>query len=663
MKRKFWLFLIWAAAAGLLAAADKKELDVKADQVWTDTGIDLNAGDVVTITATGTVQFPNAKAAGPEGLPRGWTDLIMQLPVNESGRGALVGRFGDSPAARPFLIGPRTQRTVPVGGRLFLGINEMQMAPATGSFHVVVERAAAAPSKVNASAAPLPAFTQKMLDSIPARVNDALNNPGDRVNFIVIGSQEKLQSALRDAGWVAVDKTKTDAVVRGLLASLSKEAYVTLPMSELQLFGRVQDFGYAQADPLKVVASRHHFRIWRAPFTADGETVWAGAGTHDIGFEKDQRNNGVTHKIDPATDGERDYIGQSLKQTGAVVKEEYLTPTHPITEARTATGGGFTSDGRTLVIYLQPEMRNNGVDFASIFCSVLSQSNPDGGTWGGCDKYLEGASPASAKPLPALTADYHVVIVPGFLSSCFADTPAFQKGAQVLKDKYGFEVDRIPVSNDPSAANAKTIAQYIAQLKDSKKLILLGYSKGAPDIYEALHTNPSVLDRVAAFVSVAGAIGGSPIADALPQQAEKWIKQFNLSGCQGDINSGFKSLGRSARQAFLASYPRAGVPAYSVTAQSSRENTSNSLLELWRLLQSYGSAEDGQLLKPDAIVPGSKFLGAALADHFAVALPFESSNQKYLNAGMDKNHYPRAALLESIVRFVQADLRASSAGQ
>ena len=121
-------------------------------------------------------------------------------------------------------------------------------------------------------------------------------------------------------------------------------------MSELQLFGRPQDFGYAQADPLRVVASRHHFRIWKAPFTFNGMEVWAGAGTHDIGFDRDQRNNGVTHKIDPATDGERDYIRDSLTQTGMVVKSEYLTPTDPVTSARTATGSGFTSDGRTVII-------------------------------------------------------------------------------------------------------------------------------------------------------------------------------------------------------------------------------------------------------------------------------------------------------------------------
>ncbi|HEY7303944.1 MAG TPA: LssY C-terminal domain-containing protein [Bryobacteraceae bacterium] len=345
--------LLCAALACAALSEDKKEIDVGADQAWTDTGMDLKAGDTLTVTATGSVAY-GPQTTGPDGLKRGWKDLLMQFPVNEAGRGALVGRISDSPAARPFLIGAKAQRTAPVPGRLFLGINQMPNLSGTGSYHVVIERAAAAPSKVGAAPIAVPPFTQEMLDSIPPRVNDALGNPGDRVNFIVIGSQEKVTSALNAAGWVAVDKTRKDAVIAGLVASLSKEAYVTLPMSELELFGRIQDFGYAQADPIKVVMSRHHFRIWKAPFTLVGETVWAGAGTHDVGFEKDQRNNGITHKIDPATDGERDYIGQSLQQTGMVAKEVYLTPTHPVKEARTATGGGFTSDGRTLVIYLQP---------------------------------------------------------------------------------------------------------------------------------------------------------------------------------------------------------------------------------------------------------------------------------------------------------------------
>jgi hypothetical protein len=130
-----------------------------------------------------------------------------------------------------------------------------------------------------------------------------------------------------------------------------------MPMSELLLFGRVQDFGYAMSDPIATVATRHHFRLWRAPFTADGVTVWAGAGTHDIGFDRDQRNNSITHKIDPEVDKEREFIGKSLQLTGMIAKTEYLTPKDPVTEAKTAHGGEFRSDGRTLILYFHPQTK------------------------------------------------------------------------------------------------------------------------------------------------------------------------------------------------------------------------------------------------------------------------------------------------------------------
>jgi hypothetical protein len=346
-------FLLGLMALGCLWAADKKELDVSADQGWTDAGVDLKAGDSVTITASGAIQFDEAHTSGPDGMARTWTDLLMQYPVMNSGRGALIGRFSDNPAARAFLIGSHLERTAPIAGHLFLNINEQSGRAGTGSYHVVVERTKASAAAATA-AMRLPVFTQQMLDSIPGRVTDLLGNLGDRVNFIVIGSRERLREALTDAGWVLVDKSRQAAVLHGLIASLSKEGYVTMPMSDLELFGRVQDFGYAQADPLTVVESRHHFRIWQAPFTVDGQIVWAGAGTHDIGFDHDNRNNGITHKIDSATDGEREYIGQGLQDTGLVAKEEYMTATHPVKDAKTATGSVFTSDGRTLIIYLQP---------------------------------------------------------------------------------------------------------------------------------------------------------------------------------------------------------------------------------------------------------------------------------------------------------------------
>jgi len=638
--------------------AQTHEFNVQPGAGWIDTNIDLTAGDTLHITATGQLQYSGAaQANGPAGLPRGFADLIRNLPVNSAGRGALVGRIGSIEAARPFLIGELMNNQAPVTGRLFLSINQTSFDQASGSYHVIVERKAApAAQRSVRTDVRVPAFPQSLIDSIPRRVSDPNDAPGDRVNFILIGSQDRVQAALKAAGWVVVDRTDKDAIVRGLFASLSKEAYVTMPMSELRLFGRPQDFGYAQADPLRVIASRHHFRIWKVPQQLEGQTVWAGAGTHDIGFDRDQRNNGVTHKIDPNTDGERDYIRDSLVQTGMVVKTDYITPKDPVTTAKTATGSGFTSDGRTLLVYLSDDAGNVAAGFGDLFCSVLKQNNPGGGEWGPCSRYIDAPGREDVKLAP-LSKKYRVLIVPGILSSCVADSPAFQEGQATLKAQ-GVDVDLLQVPNDSSESNAKIIGNYLREhtASDTRKYILVGYSKGGPDIQVALAQEAGVADKVAAFVTVAGASGGSPVADLLPAVAEKYMHTVPLKSCQGDLSTGFKSLQRQARQAFLTAHPTSPVPTYSLIAKSDQSTTSKSLLQTWRVLSSYGSAEDGQLLRDDAIVPGAKYLGAALADHFAVALPFDKSPDASIRSGMDKTTYPRAALLESLVRFVTSDL-------
>src|SRR6516162_624670 len=149
--------------------------------------------------------------------------------------------------------------------------------------------------------------------------------------------------------------SKQQAVVSALIATLNKEAYVTVPMSTLYLFGRGQDFGYARAEAVKVIGERDHFRIWQTPFKGpNGEALWAGAGTHDIGIEKDQRSqNAITHKIDANVDGERDFIAETLEQVGAVQAKAYLDRPKQVKETKTATGGEIKSDGRTLVIVLK----------------------------------------------------------------------------------------------------------------------------------------------------------------------------------------------------------------------------------------------------------------------------------------------------------------------
>jgi LssY C-terminus len=124
-------------------------------------------------------------------------------------------------------------------------------------------------------------------------------------------------------------------------------------MSTLYLFDRPQDLSYARGDPITVAAIRHHLRVWKTTETVAGKSMWVGSATHDIGFEKDQRNGGVTHKIDPEIDQERDFIEQSFAAAGNLVAAAFVTPANPLRTARTATGGEFHSDGRIVVLDLR----------------------------------------------------------------------------------------------------------------------------------------------------------------------------------------------------------------------------------------------------------------------------------------------------------------------
>jgi LssY C-terminus len=226
-------------------------------------------------------------------------------------------------------------------------------SPSSAASGNAATSAAVTASALKVSDTPLDADLRKDIDDLPRRVHDQFNNQGDMVNFVLIGSQEQVQTALEAADWHLADTDNKKAVLNAVLQTYDKKDYLAMPMSTLYLFGRGQDFGYEMADPYAVVASRHHFRLWKSSFTWNGEPVWAGAGTHDIGFEKDQRNGNVTHKIDPAVDGERENIGSSLQKSGKVKSINYYLPPDPVQDARNATGGGYHSDGRILVIQLQ----------------------------------------------------------------------------------------------------------------------------------------------------------------------------------------------------------------------------------------------------------------------------------------------------------------------
>jgi hypothetical protein len=345
------------------------EIDVVGTKEWVDTNIDVHGGAKLRFTATGKITYPSDESYsgksrtsgtfGPDGLARGFADLIHQYAVKDAGHGALVGRVGSDSYAQAFLVGASKEYDVPVAGRLLLGINQSMSDAATaeGSFHVkieVLDKGLTDP--INAGGpveTRVPGITPDLLSKIPRRISDPAGKPGDMVNVLIVGTQDQMVHAFTTAEWVQVDKTVGNTALNAVMDSLEKKDYLTMPMSTLFLFNRPQDYGFAHGEPVRVAMSRNHLRVWKSPYEVDGRPLWCVAATHDVGFERDQRNNGVTHKIDPAIDGEREYVNGTLSGTGLVIQRDHVTPADPLTTAKTATGGEFHSDGRILVLVLR----------------------------------------------------------------------------------------------------------------------------------------------------------------------------------------------------------------------------------------------------------------------------------------------------------------------
>jgi hypothetical protein len=147
-----WRMLVGAIAAMAIVVAvvlaiaqpwdgGGNTLTVDGRQTWTDTGRDLQAGDRVTIEASGTVvhnvQDP-LSATGPGGDPRSDLFQYNEIPGNHA---ALMARIGDG---EPFIVGGGSAFTAPAPGRLWLGVNDKGPENNSGHFNATIEGGPAA---------------------------------------------------------------------------------------------------------------------------------------------------------------------------------------------------------------------------------------------------------------------------------------------------------------------------------------------------------------------------------------------------------------------------------------------------------------------------------------------------------------------------------------
>ncbi len=256
-----------------------------------------------------------------------------------------------------------------------------------------------------------------------------------------------------------------------------------------------------------------------------------------------------------------------------------------------------------------------------------------------------------------------VLLASGIYSDCINHVTNAYSYALTHLERYGYHTGDLRVSGRSSCShNATQIRNELLgmDLAPDEKVVLVGYSKGAPDILEAVVTYPEIRQRVSAVVSVAGAVGGSPVADSIDPLYQGLLSVISVSDCPAGVGDPIESLKRSTRQQWLS---RNRLPEtvhyFSLSNFAERDAISALLQPIYDRLSLIDPHNDSQVIFYDQIIPGSTLLGYVKADHWAVAIPF-SQDMAVLSSGLlNKNEFPREVLLEAIIRFVEEKLLAS----
>jgi hypothetical protein len=191
---------------------------------------------------------------------------------------------------------------------------------------------------------------EEIVRGLPVRSTMTSGAEADVTNFLLLGSADDIEAAFNAAGWVQASRRNLSSDVKTFVATLEQHRYNHAPMFVLRLDGKDPDYTFQKQND--TFARRHHIRLYRRDDVFDGQQVWVGTATHDIGIGIGGDGTNWFHHIDPQIDRERTKVLNDLMFSGkgiacAMVDRSAVPP-----KMRNATGEDMFTDGRVAVVKL-----------------------------------------------------------------------------------------------------------------------------------------------------------------------------------------------------------------------------------------------------------------------------------------------------------------------
>ena len=167
------------------------------------------------------------------------------------------------------------------------------------------------------------------------------------INFIILAdNDQQLKQAFKKAGWFLANKIDIFSLVNLSKAILFKQRDERAPMTPSFWNSKVHDFGFEKATTANNARARHHARFWKTKNRFNHKNVYLGTASLDTGVKW-----GITHKINPDIDTEREIIFQALKNAGVIkqfTKQRFVKPML----GENFSGDPFFTDGQSYFIVL-----------------------------------------------------------------------------------------------------------------------------------------------------------------------------------------------------------------------------------------------------------------------------------------------------------------------